>query len=140
MIRLEIMDEPTGKARPQFNRHTGHARTPDVTKVAESHVRAAWLAAGRPAVSEATPLECTIDCYLRRPQGHYRKNGLLGSAGLSSLRPLRKPDVDNAAKLILDALEGYAYPSDAAIVTLTVRKWWAPHSAHSVVVIREVVS
>ena len=34
----------------------------------------------------------------------------------------KKPDADNLAKAILDALNGVAYPDDAQIVTLTVRK------------------
>lgn len=137
-MKLEVMDEPAGKGRPRVA--NGRAYTPAQTVKAEAHVRAAWMAAGRPAVSGATPLECTVDCYLRRPVAHYRKDGRLSAAGLASLRPLRKPDVDNAAKLIMDALEGYAYPSDAAIVTLTVRKWWADRGGTpmSSVVIREI--
>jgi Holliday junction resolvase RusA-like endonuclease len=140
VIKLEVMDEPVGKGRPRVA--NGRAYTPAATMKAEAHVRAAWMAAGRPAVSGATPLECVVDCYLKRPQAHYRKDGTLSSAGLSSLRPLRKPDVDNAAKLIMDALEGYAYPSDAAIVTLTVRKWWAERGEHpkSAVVIQEITA
>ena len=34
----------------------------------------------------------------------------------------KKPDADNLAKAILDALNGVAYPDDAQIVKLTVRK------------------
>ena len=36
----------------------------------------------------------------------------------------KKPDADNLAKAILDALNGMAYPDDAQIVNLKVRKWY----------------
>lgn len=37
----------------------------------------------------------------------------------------KRPDADNIAKAILDALNGLAYDDDSQIVDLTVRKFWA---------------
>lgn len=128
-IELEILDEPTGKARARVVH--GHAFTPKKTVQAESHVRGAWLAAGRPTMPEATALRVDIRCSLTRPAAHRKKDGTLTTAGQRSIRPLKKPDTDNIAKLILDALEGYAYPSDAAVVTLNVSKWWALRGEHA---------
>jgi Holliday junction resolvase RusA-like endonuclease len=63
--------------------------------------------------------------YLERPPTHFTTKRELSAVGRKAgNRPRKKPDVDNAAKLILDALEGYAYPSDAAIVSLLVTKQW----------------
>ena len=36
---------------------------------------------------------------------------------------LVKPDVDNIAKAVLDALNGVAYDDDSQVVELTVKKW-----------------
>lgn len=36
---------------------------------------------------------------------------------------LVKPDVDNIAKAVLDALNGVAYGDDSQVVELTVKKW-----------------
>lgn len=36
---------------------------------------------------------------------------------------LVKPDVDNIAKAVLDALNGIAYDDDSQVVELTVKKW-----------------
>ena len=40
------------------------------------------------------------------------------------IRPIVKPDVDNCAKSVLDALNGLAYEDDNQIVSLSVRKYY----------------
>ena len=39
-------------------------------------------------------------------------------------RPAKKPDADNIAKIICDALNGIAYQDDAAVAELSVVKKW----------------
>ena len=41
------------------------------------------------------------------------------------LRPTKKPDCDNIAKVILDALNGIAYHDDSQVVELVVHKHYA---------------
>lgn len=126
MIRLTILDEPTGKARPKFNRTSGRAYTPKKTTNAENAIRATWEAAGKPTMPADVPLHAEIALYVQRPAGHFKRDGSLSAAGERAGRSWcrKKPDADNAAKLILDALEKYAYPHDAAIALLTVAKRW----------------
>ena len=40
-----------------------------------------------------------------------------------------KPDVDNLVKGVMDALEGHAYESDAAVVEVRALKWYVPGDA-----------
>jgi Holliday junction resolvase RusA-like endonuclease len=127
-ITLTILDTPTGKGRPRFG--NGRAYTPANTINAEARVRAAWQAAGEPRIADGVPMRALVECFLQRPATHYKQNGDLSAAGQRAARPLRKPDVDNAAKLVLDALEGYAYRADAAIVTLWVSKHWCEPGEH----------
>ena len=47
--------------------------------------------------------------------------------------PVRKPDADNIAKIILDALNGTAYHDDAQIVQLSVRKQYAEKNSVEVI-------
>jgi Holliday junction resolvase RusA-like endonuclease len=76
------------------------------------------------------PLHCWLACVLKRPATHFRRDGTLSAEGLRQPEPCRqKPDVDNAAKLILDALEGYAYPRDVAITEISIVKRWADSDA-----------
>lgn len=40
------------------------------------------------------------------------------------IRPAKKPDCDNIAKIILDSLNGIAYEDDKQITSLTVEKYY----------------
>ena len=40
------------------------------------------------------------------------------------LRPTKKPDIDNIAKIILDSLNGMAYDDDKNIVSCQIDKWF----------------
>lgn len=122
VVSFVVLDPPRGKGRPRFG--NGRAYSDSATRHAESAVRAAWKDAGGETLPAGVPLACEARMYMQRPQNHYKRNGSYSAVGERSRYPLRKPDVDNAAKLILDALEGYAYPADAAIVSLYVRKFW----------------
>jgi Holliday junction resolvase RusA-like endonuclease len=133
-VILEILDAPTGKARPRVNKN-GHAWTPAKTTNAETHVRAAWDRAGRPTLPADTPLTASVRMILERPPSHYTTKGELSAVGRKAgAVPHKKPDVDNAAKLVMDALEGYAYPSDVWIVELLVTKVWGTPERTLVVV------
>ena len=43
-------------------------------------------------------------------------------AAEGKIKPCKKPDSDNIAKAILDALNGVAYYDDSQIVELTIKK------------------
>ena len=50
---------------------------------------------------------------------------------------IKRPDADNVAKAILDALNGHAYNDDSAIALLTVRKYQTTGASHVEVTIEE---
>lgn len=64
-----------------------------------------------------------LSVYFEIPKSYSKKKQALAQAG--TLRPTVKPDCDNIAKNILDALNGLAYPDDKQIVTLIVDKKYA---------------
>ena len=41
------------------------------------------------------------------------------------LRPTKKPDLDNIAKIVLDSLNGLAYKDDSQVVSLRIDKFYA---------------
>ena len=123
MIELVIPGQPTGKGRPRFTKQ-GRAFTPAKTKLAENRVYLAWLEAGQPRL-ENGPLSMRVDFILTRPQNHWKVDGTLSAAGQRAHWPTKKPDVDNACKLIADALNGCAFRDDAQIVWLECVKRWA---------------
>ena len=72
---------------------------------------------------DGSPLKVTIKAYMIVPSSasKKRKDAMLRG----DTRPTKTPDVDNIAKIILDALNGIAYKDDAQVVTLFVDKYWS---------------
>jgi Holliday junction resolvase RusA-like endonuclease len=133
---LRVDGAPVGKGRPRFTvRDDGQPQThtPLQTARAEEHLRALWLAAGRPHVSG--PVAMRVKVVVERPKSHWRANGQLSTLGERAQHPVRVPDLDNVCKLIADALQRLAFASDAAIVRLVaVRRWANPgETAHTIV-------
>lgn len=66
------------------------------------------------------PIEMELEFFLQRPKSHFGSKGLKASA---PLWPTSRPDVDNLAKAVMDALKDTVlYRDDAQIVSLLVQK------------------
>lgn len=128
-IVLRVDGEPKGKGRPRFSRASGRAFTPGATVRAENRVQLAWLDAGRPRLDG--PLHLALEVVVERPQAHWRRSGSLSAAGERAPLPVRKPDVDNALKLTMDALNGCAYRDDVDVVQARVVRRWANPGEHA---------
>ena len=135
-IVLRIDGQPRGKGRPRFNTKTGHAHTDKNTRTHEARVHDAWVNAGRPRIDG--PVQLLISVVLERPMSHYRADGSLSAAGQRSPWPTKRPDFDNIAKLVADALNRCAYHDDASVVHhWSVKRWAnANEREHTEVVLR----
>jgi Holliday junction resolvase RusA-like endonuclease len=121
---LLIEGQPQGKGRPKFG--GGRAWTPKATKLAEGEVVRQWEEAGKPRLPDGCGLRIEIMLYVVRPGGHYKQNGELSAEGHRFPTPYAtKPDVDNALKLVMDALNKKAYRDDVRIVSSVVDRLWA---------------
>lgn len=138
MIRLELSGKPEGKGRPSFGKG-GRVFTPNATKLAEGRVISAWQDAGEPRLEGPLTLRLVLEC--ARPKDHFTSKGALSAKGLRTPMPTgRKPDVDNALKLVMDALNGRAYRDDVDVVCAFVaRRWSTDGWERSVVVVHPVV-
>ena len=121
---LIIGGQPQGKGRV---RHHGMVHWQDkATKLAEAEVVRKWEEAGEPRLPDDVPVKIDLTLYVARPGGHFKRNGELSAEGERNPRPLRsKPDVDNAIKLVMDALNKKAYRDDVRIVEAHVERRWA---------------
>ena len=107
---------PRGKQRPKVVRRANIpypvAITPDETVMAENrikgHVAGEWL----PRPPYEGPLQVQIVVRLLKPKSKPKK----------CLWPTGKPDSDNYAKLILDALNGVVWRDDSQVVRLFAEK------------------
>lgn len=113
-VSFEVWGKVRGKGRPRFARG-GHAYTPKETRDYERAIREAFEnAPGRPPEPFSGPIDVTIVTCRQLPK----------STPKSVIREpdTHKPDADNVAKIVLDALNGVAWLDDAQVTSLTVVK------------------
>lgn len=88
-----------------------------------------------------TPLEqpiiVTVDFYYKIPASFTKAKKQLIHEG--KLRPVVKPDIDNAAKGIMDSLNKIAYLDDNQVVGLHTNKYYADEP-HIVIKIEEWIA
>ena len=119
-VVIVMNGEPSGKGRPKFVRATGRAFTPEKTRNFEENL--SWAGqvamAGRPLLQE--PVVVKIWAYMSVPKSMPKKR--LADALLGRAFPARKPDADNIAKSVLDALNKVCFVDDGQVVDLHVFK------------------
>ncbi len=102
-----------GQGRPRFGRH-GVYESPADTAYKKAIADAYREQCG--TYYNSRPIRVTID--IARALPAYR-----AKRGIKCEQDVIKPDLDNVAKAVLDALSQVAYEDDRQIVALTVRKF-----------------
>lgn len=119
MIYFEIPGEPQGKARARTVK--GHSYTPQKTVLYENLIKTCFLAAeNKETYFDKEPIEMYINALYPIPKSTTKKDR--ERIARKELFPTKKPDADNIAKVVCDALNGIAYHDDTQIVKLTIRK------------------
>lgn len=113
---------PTAKGRPRMTLE-GHTYTPHKTVEYENLVRLEYnRQCNGFRFGPDAPLCVHITAYYPIPQSTSRKKRQLMIS--HQLRPMKRPDVDNVVKAILDALNEIAYHDDAQVVDCIVSKFF----------------
>jgi Holliday junction resolvase RusA-like endonuclease len=120
-IVLDVDGDARGVGRPRFGRGL---YAPATTLDAERARQVAWLRAGQPRLP-AGPFTMTLAVNVKRHASHMLRGGQLSTEGLRHGEPTRRPDLDNVAKLIGDALNGLVYKDDAQLVGVQARRQWS---------------
>ena len=116
-----IPGKPQGKERPRFNAGTHTTYTPPRTKEYERTVKYSYLSAYPVGTGMHTgALKVTIYAVFTVPAKWTVEKKKL--ARRNEIAPENKPDCDNIAKSILDALNGVAYKDDSQVAELVVKK------------------
>lgn len=115
--RIEVIGKPLGQPRQKQTVRGGHARNYlEATHPIhgfKSDIRRAWTF----GLLEG-PLRCEITAIFQRPASKTRKRG-----ENPRLHHTSKPDADNIAKGVCDALNGVGFKDDSQVVELVVRKF-----------------
>ena len=127
-VTFSVAGQPVPQPRPRVSTAGGFARAyvPSTHPVhAYRHaVQAAARAAGLTATGE--PLDVVIDAVWERPKSHLLKSGVKPTAPR-----LPRPDVDNVAKAVLDALQD-VMGDDSLVARLVVEKSWGQEARTTV--------
>lgn len=117
--KFEIYEKAIGKERPRYSAKTHRVYTPTRTSTFEGKVKNAFLAKYNTQTEPTEkPVEAIIKIQFAPPESlnKKKKNTLL-------FTPYdKRPDCDNLAKSILDALNGLAYKDDKQITYLSIEK------------------
>lgn len=113
-VSFDVWGKVRGKGRPRFTR-SGRPYTPKATRDYEAAIREAYMnAPERPPEPFSGPVSVFVATCRQLPKS--------APKSVSSEPDTHKPDADNVAKVVLDALNGVAWLDDAQVTSLTVVK------------------
>lgn len=127
---------PAAQPRPRMTR-TGRAYNPPTADAWKAAVKAAWRLASTSAEPFTGHLKIHLQFMIPRPKSHLTSKGTLTKS--APLHHVQKPDLDNLAKGVLDALtNASAYRDDCQIVELRVGKVWVNELAGCMITLSEI--
>lgn len=120
---FEVEGKPVGKGRPRFKRVGNFVQTytPANTAEYEKLVRLRFQNAG--GVITDKPVRVEIVAFFAPPKSTKKRDK--AEMLMNKILPTKKPDCDNIAKIILDALNQIAYKDDSQVAELSVKKRYA---------------
>lgn len=125
-MEFEVIGAPVGKRRPKFSTVHGYAQAikPKEDVIYENLVKLSFQQA-KPSDYNLfdKAVKMTILACFAIPKSFSKKKQKEALEG--TIRPLTKPDADNIAKIICDALNDIAYKDDTQIIELTITKQYA---------------
>ena len=127
-----ILGEPKAKARPRHTK-SGITYTPKETVEYENLVKTSYQYQCKEYFKGS--LKVIINCFFKIPESASAKKRQLMIEG--KILPAKKPDADNLAKSVCDALNGIAYDDDKQVIDLRVYKRYG-EQPKTVVTIREI--
>ena len=125
VVTFTVPGQPVGKQRPRFARRGNFVKTYTDAKTAsyEDQIRFYALQAMGSSEPLKTALEAFIYIRLPVPKSYPKKRTEACLGG--SEWPCKKPDWDNVAKSVCDAMNGIICVDDSQIVECHVRKVYA---------------
>ena len=121
IYEFEVLGKVVGKGRPRVNTYTGNIYTPNTTKDYENLIREYFLVnnKGFKKVIEGR-VKISIIAYLKIPKSA-KKSDIEGMLN-NEISPLKKPDIDNIIKVVLDALNKFVINDDIQVSKIEAEK------------------
>jgi Holliday junction resolvase RusA-like endonuclease len=124
-VTISLPGQPRGKGRPRFGKRGSFVSvwTDPKTMEYENALKAVGLAAMRGSAPRETAISVNIIAAVEIPASWSRKKRQAAIA--ADIAPTGKPDYDNIAKIVGDALNGIVWKDDSQIVACTFVKFYS---------------
>lgn len=129
-----VPGQPQGKGRAKVSTRGGFGRayTPEKTESYETRIISQYVAAYKDAELLCGEVNMQITAWFPIVKGTSKKQEQRMLR--QEVNPTKKPDADNIAKVICDALNGVAYRDDTQIINLSITKRYAEKPGVDVVI------
>lgn len=123
IYEFEVPAKIIGKGRPRLNSYTGQVYTPTRTKDYENLVEQYFLLKYPRYKTMEGRVKVSITAYFEVPKSASKimKEQMLEN----KISPTKKPDIDNVVKIVLDAMNKFAFKDDTQITKIEVEKLYA---------------
>ena len=117
-VHFKVYGKAKGKERPRFDTRHGITYTPKTTIHYEQEIKSAYIEAsrGRNLFGDRPVLMVVVE-HKVIPKSFTKKKR--EQALRDEIFPTTKPDYDNVAKIVSDALNGLAYKDDSQVVAFS---------------------
>ena len=120
IYEFEVIGNIIGKQRPRINTYTYNVYTPTKTKDYEEYIQQNFkIKYPNHEILEGR-ISIEIVAFLEIPKNTSKKKAIEMLNG--NISPTKKPDIDNIAKSILDALNKFVFKDDNQVTRLIVEK------------------
>ena len=120
MYEFEVEGTIVGKQRPRVNMYTGNVYTPNKTKDYEEWIKQSFFIKYPKFDIITNRVKIEIIAYLKIPKSTSKK--MAEKMLDDEISPLKKPDIDNIAKVVLDAINNYVIKDDIQVSKMRVEK------------------
>ena len=117
---FEVLGDIIGKERPRVNTYTLRVYTPNKTKDYETLIQQYFKIKYPSSQVLEGRIEINITAYFKIPNNTSKKRE--EQMIENNLSPTKKPDVDNIAKVVLDALNKVVFKDDNQVSKIFVEK------------------
>ena len=121
-MKFEVLGTVRGKGRPRFARRGSfvNTHTDDKTLSYEGEIKYAFIQSKGVKLDGQVGVKILIIHSPPKSASKKKQLEMLSNA----IRPMKKPDVDNVAKVVCDALNKLAYNDDTQVVRLEIYKFY----------------
>lgn len=123
MYEFEVSGKIVGKQRPRVNMYTGNVYTPNKTKDYEEWIKQCFFLKYPKVELLEGRINIEIIAYLGIPKNTSKIK--MQQMLKNEISPLKKPDIDNIGKVVLDALNKYVFKDDIQVSKMTIEKKYA---------------